>query len=403
MQSAVNQCVVADVPKNVSVESGHTPPIPGNSHYHLPFFRLTPSETHTITNLTSLNHNTMTEPTDPIMSSRTFVIGSRASKLAVIQAEIVRSTLIEHFPSHTFTLNLMTTEGDKNQSQALYLLGGKALWTKELEVGLLEKEIDLIVHSLKDVPTALPEGCELGAIMEREDPCDCLVMKEGLTHQTLDELPEGSVIGTSSVRRVAQLRRLYPKLKFADVRGNLNTRLAKLDDPNGQYAALILARAGLVRLGFGSRITGDLKSPTLYHAVGQGALAIEIRKGDEITKSIVAKLIHQETNLACLAERACLRVLEGGCSVPVGTETISSADTGTLKLTGTVTSLLGDKHVEITDEATVKTVEEAEKLGERVAKQLIGNGAKSILDEIGSAKEERLKKEQAVSEQSGSS
>lgn len=150
---------------------------------------------------------------------RRFVIGSRASKLAVVQAELVYEALKQLHPpsSATFALSYMRTEGDKNQTQALYLMGGKALWTKELEVALLEGEVDLIVHCLKDIPTQLPDGCELGAILEREDPSDCLVVKEGLPYKTLDELPEGSVIGTSSVRRVAQLRRKYPKLKFADV------------------------------------------------------------------------------------------------------------------------------------------------------------------------------------------
>lgn len=148
---------------------------------------------------------------------RRYVIGSRASKLATIQAEIVLDALTKLHPEASFALSYMTTEGDKNQSQALYLMGGKALWTKELEVGLLDGDIDLIVHCLKDVPTALPSGCELGAILEREDPTDCLVVKAGLEYKSLDELPEGSVIGTSSVRRVAQVRRHYPHLKFLDV------------------------------------------------------------------------------------------------------------------------------------------------------------------------------------------
>lgn len=148
---------------------------------------------------------------------RTFVIGSRASKLAVIQAEIVYDALIKLHPEIPLKLSYMSTEGDKNQSQALYLMGGKALWTKELEVGLLDGDIDLIVHSLKDVPTSLPDGCELAAIMEREDPSDCLVVKGGLNYKTLEDLPDGSVIGTSSVRRVAQLRRTFPRLRFADV------------------------------------------------------------------------------------------------------------------------------------------------------------------------------------------
>lgn len=146
-----------------------------------------------------------------------FTLGSRASKLAQIQTEIVRDALIALHPNKTFDVLYMTTEGDKNQSQALYLLGGKALWTKELEVSLFERQIDMIVHCLKDVPTLLPEGGEIGAITQREDPRDCLVMKEGLPYRTLEELPDASVIGTSSVRRVAQLKRNFPKLVFKDV------------------------------------------------------------------------------------------------------------------------------------------------------------------------------------------
>jgi Porphobilinogen deaminase, dipyromethane cofactor binding domain len=150
-------------------------------------------------------------------ANRPLVIGSRASKLAQVQTDIVKDALSAQFPDQKFQIQLMTTEGDKNQAQALYLMDGKGLWTKELEVGLLDGSIDLIVHSLKDVPTTLPEGCAIGAILEREDPRDALVVKEGLEYKTLEELPAGSIIGTSSVRRVAQLKRSFPKLEFRDV------------------------------------------------------------------------------------------------------------------------------------------------------------------------------------------
>jgi hydroxymethylbilane synthase len=150
-------------------------------------------------------------------TNRPLVIGSRASKLAQIQTGIVKDALSAQFPDQEFRITLMTTEGDHNQSQALYLMGGKALWTKELEVGLLDGSIDLVVHSLKDVPTTLPEGCAIAAILEREDPRDALVVKDGLEYKTLEALPPGSIIGTSSVRRVAQLKRSFPKLEFRDV------------------------------------------------------------------------------------------------------------------------------------------------------------------------------------------
>ena len=150
-------------------------------------------------------------------SSRNFVLASRASQLAQVQTNIARDALVVAYPSKSFSTSFMSTEGDKNQSQALYLVGGKALWTKELEVALKENAVDMLVHSLKDVPTTLPEGCLLGAILQREDPVDCLVVKEGLSYKSLDDLPPGSTVGTSSVRRVAQLRRAYPSLNFIDV------------------------------------------------------------------------------------------------------------------------------------------------------------------------------------------
>lgn len=161
----------------------------------------------------------MTTPLAPVMpqNTRVFKIASRASQLAQVQTNMARDELAAAHPSKVFTTLFMSTEGDKNQAQALYLLGGKALWTKELEVALKENEVDFLVHSLKDVPTVLPDGCEIGAIMKREDPVDSLVVKKGLDYKSLDDLPAGSTVGTSSVRRVAQLRRAYPQLKFADV------------------------------------------------------------------------------------------------------------------------------------------------------------------------------------------
>ena len=160
---------------------------------------------------------TADDHTPEAVSPRTFVLASRASQLAKIQTYIVRDALVSTYPSHSFKTSFMSTSGDANQSQALYLLGGKALWTKELEVALKDGEVDLLVHSLKDVPTVLPEGCEIGAILEREDPVDSLVVKKGLEWRTLEDLPKGSVVGTSSVRRVAQLKRKFPGLVFQDV------------------------------------------------------------------------------------------------------------------------------------------------------------------------------------------
>jgi hydroxymethylbilane synthase len=332
-----------------------------------------------------------------ITSTRSkFVLGSRKSQLAQVQTFIVRDALASLFPNMTFDLEFMSTGGDKNQTQALYLLGGKGLWTEELEVALNEKRIDLIVHSLKDIPTQLPDNCEIGAIMKREDPVDCLVVKQGLPYKSLEELPEGSVVGTSSVRRVAQLRRAFPKLKFTDVRGNLNTRLAKLDDPNSDYSAIILAKAGLVRLDMASRITSTIAFPTLLHAVGQGALGIEIRSDDPEVKELVAKLADHDTTMKCVAERACLRKLEGGCSVPVGVN--STIENGSLSLTGCVTSLDGTSHVQFNLTKEVKLAKDAEDLGTEVAKELLSQGAEKILEEVKKDRNERIAKAEGSKE-----
>lgn len=334
-------------------------------------------------------------------NGRTFVLASRASQLAQIQTNIVLDTLQSLHDSNDasqpkFTTSFMSTAGDKNQSQALYLLGGKALWTKELEVALKDKEVDLLIHSLKDVPTTLPEGCALGAILEREDPVDSLVVKAGEPWKSLSELPAGSVVGTSSVRRVAQLKRNYPKLKFLDVRGNLNTRLAKLDAVDGPYAALVLAKAGLVRLGYGARVTADLKPPTLFHAVSQGALGVEIRSDDKEAIELCKKLTHKPTQFRCLAERACLRVLEGGCSVPVGVYSELADDV--LKLTGCVTSLDGGAHVQHTIEEKVATTEDAEEVGRKLAEVLIETGARAILNAINVERDRRMEQAKAHDE-----
>jgi len=334
--------------------------------------------------------------------TRTFTLASRASQLAQIQTNIVLDACEQLFSNDelkpSFKTSFMATGGDKNQSQALYLIGGKALWTKELEVALKEKHVDLLVHSLKDVPTTLPEGCIIGAVLEREDPVDSLVVRRGEIWQSLDALPSGSVVGTSSVRRVAQLKRTHPYLKFLDVRGNLNTRLAKLDAADGPYAALVLAKSGLVRLGMGHRITSDILPPNLYYAVSQGALGVEVRSDDTEAIELCKKITHKDTLWRCMAERACLRVLEGGCSVPVGVESTLSAEDRTeiLTITGCVTSVDGQEHVQHTLKEVVVTLEDAEKVGEKLAKALMGIGAKKILNEINVDRERRVAEAKSV-------
>ncbi|KIJ60107.1 hypothetical protein HYDPIDRAFT_99447 [Hydnomerulius pinastri MD-312] len=341
--------------------------------------------------------------------STTFVLGSRKSELAKIQTNIVVDHLKKKFPPYNFETKFNETEGDKNQSQALFLLGGKALWTRGLEELLASGEVDMLVHSLKDVPTKLDDQFMIGAILEREDSVDSLVMKESLlnTYTTLDKLPKGSRIGTSSVRRVAQLKHRFKDLVFKDVRGNLNTRLRKLDATglDDAYDALILAKAGLVRLGWSNRATEDLGPPHFYHAVSQGALAVEIRSKDASRLSELCEaLTHQKTQWMCLAERAMLEELEGGCSVPVGVHTeltdvkegeeiLKSGErklTGAeLKITGCVTSLDGTTQIVKWLKEPVDSAEAARGLGQKLGVDLKSSGADKILQEIQADREKR--------------
>jgi hydroxymethylbilane synthase len=221
--------------------------------------------------------------------------------------------------------------------------------------------------------------------MEREDPRDCVIMKLGLEYKSLQELPEGSVVGTSSVRRSAQIKRLYPKLKFKDVRGNVNTRLSKLDAEDGEYSCLILAAAGMIRMDWGSRITQFLDSRTpgggLLHAVGQGALAIEIREGDEKTLNVLNDLANLDSTLAGTAERSLMRTLEGGCSVPIGVET-TWVEKGKLLMKAIVVSLDGSESVEAERSDDILCAKDADEFGRKLAQDLVEKGASKILEAI---------------------
>ncbi|WPH02153.1 porphobilinogen deaminase [Acrodontium crateriforme] len=281
--------------------------------------------------------STATEDTtvaEPAAQIQTIHIGTRQSLLARVQADEVAKQLRAAWPQHRFEIHAMSTTGDKNQKTALHKFNEKSLWTQELEVLLQSGDLDLVVHCLKDMPTQLPADCVISAITEREDPRDAFVVAPRLAGsvRSLADLPKGSVVGTSSLRRIAQMKRAYPDLKFADVRGNLGTRLAKLDAPDSQYSALVLAVAGLVRLGMRERITSYLSKAHggMLYAVGQGALAIETRQGDDRIADIVAKIACQRTTLQSLAERSLMRTLEGGCSVPIGVETEWIRKTGIL-------------------------------------------------------------------------
>ncbi|MEL6776267.1 MAG: hydroxymethylbilane synthase [Cyanobacteria bacterium J06597_16] len=309
------------------------------------------------------------------VATRRVRIGSRKSQLALVQTHWVQAELSKAFPDITFEVSTMETKGDKVLDVALSKIGDKGLFTQELEDDMLSGDIDFAVHSLKDLPTNLPKGLRLGCVTEREDPADAMVVHEKHKDKQLDTLPEGAVIGTSSLRRLAQLRHHFPHFKFKDIRGNVNTRLRKLDE--GEYDAIILAAAGLNRLDMSDRIHQLLPPKISLHAVGQGALGIECREGDDNILSILKVLEHEPTAQRCYAERAFLRGLEGGCQVPIGVNT--KIEGGTLTLTGIVASLDGKQLIK--DEVTGAPAD-AQSMGDELAKRLRDQGAQEILDVI---------------------
>ena len=302
-------------------------------------------------------------------------IASRRSQLAMVQTNWVKAELEKAHPGLTITVEAMATQGDKILDVALAKIGDKGLFTKELEAQMLVGRAEIAVHSLKDLPTNLPEGLMLGCITEREDPADALVVNAKNANHRLDTLPEGAVVGTSSLRRLAQLRHHYPHLSFKDVRGNVITRLEKLD--SGDYDCLILAAAGLERLGFGDRIHQIIPGDISLHAVGQGALGIECVEDKPEVLEIIKVLEHTTTSRRCLAERAFLRELEGGCQVPIGVN--SQINNEDLTLTGMVASLDGKRLIR--DEASGSAAD-PEAIGIELAGKLKQQGAGAILKEI---------------------
>ncbi len=307
--------------------------------------------------------------------SRTIRIASRKSQLALVQTYWVQAELQKHFPDRTFEVETMSTQGDKILDVPLAKIGDKGLFTKELEVKMLDNTADIAVHSLKDLPTNLPAGLVLGCITERENPADALVVNAKNQQYQLETLPAGAVIGTSSLRRLAQLRHHYPHLVFKDVRGNVITRLEKLD--SGEYDALILAAAGLGRLELADRIHQLIPPHISLHAVGQGALGIECRIDDQEVLAVLKSLEHPATAARCLAERSFLRSLEGGCQVPIGVNTSIEGDN--LTLVGMVATL--DGQTLIKNQVTGAVVD-ADQLGKDLATALCNQGARTILDEI---------------------
>ena len=302
-------------------------------------------------------------------------IASRRSQLAMVQTKWVKQELEKSHPNLVISIEAMATQGDKILDVALAKIGDKGLFTKELEAQMLLGRADIAVHSLKDLPTNLPEGLILGCVTKREDPADALVVNKKNESYQLESLPSGSIVGTSSLRRLAQLRYHYPHLTFKDVRGNVITRLEKLD--NGQYDCLILAAAGLTRLGFGDRIHQVIPSEISLHAVGQGALGIECVQGKEEVLQIIKTLEHSSTAQRCLAERSFLRELEGGCQVPIGVKSIIENEQLTLE--GMVASLDGKQLIR---DKKSGSINDSELIGIELANILKSQGAGEILQEI---------------------
>ena len=302
-------------------------------------------------------------------------IASRRSKLAMVQTLWVKEQLERNIPNLEVSIEAMATQGDKILDVALAKIGDKGLFTKELEAQMLVGHADIAVHSLKDLPTNLPNGLKLGCITKREDPADALVVSKKNDCYKLETLPEGSIVGTSSLRRLAQLRNKYPQLVFKDIRGNVITRIEKLD--SGEFDCIILAAAGLKRLGFESRIHQIIPNEISLHAVGQGALGIECKSDNKEVLKMISVLEDKVSSQTCLAERSFLRELEGGCQVPIGVN--SRIQGNEICLKGMVASIDGKRLIK--DEST-GNINYPEEVGQKLAEKLKLQGADKILSEI---------------------
>ncbi len=302
---------------------------------------------------------------------KVFIAGTRGSKLALAQTDWVIAELKKNFPGFSFEKKIIKTTGDKILDSPLSKIGGKGLFVKEIEEALLAGEIDFAVHSMKDVPAELPEGLEIFCIPKRESPWDVLITE----YFSLKDLPSGAVLGTSSLRRSAQIKRIRKDLDIKPLRGNVDTRLRKWRE--GEFDAIILAEAGLRRLGIELPQAKRLSLSELIPAVGQGALGIEVRKEDKQIKEILSSIHCEETACSIRAERAFLRVMEGGCQVPLGA--YAEFLNGRLFIKGFVSDLQGERFFEGVEEGSP---EEAELLGEKLAKRLLKAGGEEILKEI---------------------
>lgn len=292
--------------------------------------------------------------------------------LALRQSESIQASLEALWPGLQVGLAIIKTTGDKIQDVPLAKVGGKGLFVKEIEDALLDRSVDLAVHSMKDVPSLLPEGLEIAVVPRREDPRDVLISRRG---RTLSELPPGCVLGTSSLRRSAQVKRMRPDIETRNLRGNLDTRLRKLEED--VYDAIILAAAGLHRMGWQDRITAYLDPMEIVPAIGQGALGIEIRSDDEEVRNLLAPLHHPDTATAVEAERSFLKELEGGCQVPIGGHARVQGDR--VELLGLVASLDG---LQVFRKMRDGARTEARALGSGLAREILDEGARAILEEV---------------------
>jgi hydroxymethylbilane synthase len=299
------------------------------------------------------------------------VIGSRGSKLALWQAKSIQELISRLHPKIAVEIEIIKTTGDV-KTEPLSVIGGKGVFTKELEDALLDGRIDLAVHSLKDLPTNLPDTLTIAVICEREDARDALILKSEQTLRSVTDLPPGAVVGTSSQRRLAQLKYLRPDIVSKELRGNVDTRLRKLDE--GNYDALLLAAAGLRRLGLANRISALIDTEEMLPAVGQGALAIETRANDLATIEMIRSLNHGPTELSCTTERAFLRALGGGCQLPIAGYAVVAGEE--LLLQGLIGDPAGKEVVrgKLTGPKTA-----AEELGSRLARELLQRGGDRLL------------------------
>ena len=306
------------------------------------------------------------------MKSHKIIIGSRGSQLALWQANWVKSQLENLHGNADISIRVITTSGDKIKDVPLSKIGGKGLFVKEIEEALLAKEIDLAVHSMKDVPIEIPSQLEISIITKRENPLDALISKNGIK---LADLPQGATIGTSSLRRSSQLLNHRNDFKIHPLRGNVDTRLKKVEE--GKYDAILLASAGLNRLGWSNRITEEISHEIIIPAMGQGALGIETRLGDSKTYNFISSLNHEQTNYEVSAERALVGKLDGGCQVPIGAYAKIEGNLITLK--GLVASLDGKI---IHKSEIVGPIDDAINIGQDLGEELLKMGANEILEKL---------------------